>query len=167
MHIRGLAIKLINSSTIYLSLSENPLVTIGSFAGYASVAYLIYKQFWKERPRLEYEIENKYWYPPDPNLQSKWYTISFEILFRNTGERLTTINDVSISFNYNNKSYLRKSSAPKEIMLVAGDSKTQWFTFSINEREIEIENNPTNVELKIKYTHKTKKEIIAEISKRS
>lgn len=145
-------------------MSENPAVWIGSFAGYASVAYLVYKQLWKERPQFVYEIESKCWYPPQPQNNPKWYNISIQILFRNTGERLTTINNVSISFEYKNKSYFFKSNEPA-IMLVAGDSRSQGFNFGINKNEIEIDNNPTNIELKIKYTHKTKKEIIDELPK--
>ena len=144
-------------------MSENPIVWAGSLAGYASVGYLIYKQLWKEKPRLSYEILNKYWYPPEENNNSKWYTIFIELLLRNRGERNTTVNSISISFNYNNKLHFRKLMQPKEIPLPAGHSESQECSFSFHKNELEITGNPKNVKLKIISTHNEKKKTIDEI----
>ena len=159
---------MLTENMLYNFVADNIIAIIGAVTGSVSLFILTYKQLWKERPRLIYNVEKTYWYPPETNLNSKWYTISISLLFKNTGERSTTIHNVSLSFEYMNKQHTTDNlQYPQEISLLGGDSKSQTFNFSINQKEIQITDNPKNVKLTIEYTHGKKTEIIYEIQKLS
>jgi len=137
------------------------IAIVGVIIGSVSIT----KQFWKERPRFTYKIKNIYWHTPEQNNNPKWYTINSELLLKNEGERTTAVYSISISFIYKNKHYDYNDS--KEIILNSGEAKTEFLTFSINQREIEIDSDLTDVTLKIQYTHGVKKQIIPIIKQRS
>src|SRR3990172_12782011 len=81
------------------------------------------RQFWKERVRFTCQVVKSYWYPPEKHLNSKWYSISIEMLFKNLGNQSTTIHHVSISFTYEKQKYNRTDEI--QIILDSGDSITQ------------------------------------------
>lgn len=115
------------------------------------------RQFWKERPRLVFTIENKYYYPPEKSFNSLIYTIFIALRIENKGENDTTIHTASISFDYDNKPYFLKNELFSDNIIKAGDTKRFNLNFTIRQEEIKIEHDVINSTLIIEDTHKSKK----------
>lgn len=149
------------------ALSIDHLPTWSTFAGFfyliVFMGVLTYKK--GSRPNFDFDIKKHYWYAPEEQFESVWYTIMIEVLLKNTSDRDTMINSVSISFTYKDKPYFVDIVASEEIEMKSGDSKTRAFNFNINENEIEISDNIKNVQLKIVHTHDYKVKTIPVIKK--
>ena len=152
-------------------MTEQDIVTIivaiiGAVTGSVSFVILIYKQLWKERPRLNFTLEDTSWYQanasdnPNPT-----YGIGVNVLLKNKGERNTTIHAVSFSFKYKNKSYSKKPSSFNPIVMHAGHSQQNYFTFYLMEGEIELDSVINNAKFRMEYTHGHKEILIPVIKK--
>jgi len=111
------------------------------------------------------EIKDKYWYPPEKEFNSVFYTVYIKTLLKNTRDQDTAIHTVSISFDYKGKCREYVSMMQNEIKMYSGDSKIQDFSFNINEKDIQIDKNLTDVKFTVEHTYDKVEQIIREIPK--
>lgn len=109
------------------------------------------------------EIKDKYWYPPEKEFNSVFYTVYIKTLLKNIGISDTAIHTVSISFNYKGRSHNYITMIQNEIKMYSGDSKNQAFTFNINEKDIQIDNNLRDVKFTLEHTYDKTEQTIREI----
>jgi hypothetical protein len=152
-------------------MTEQDMITIivaiiGAVTGSVSFGILIYKQLWKERPRLSFTIEKTCWYQANAvDNPIPTYGISVNVLLRNKGERNTTIHAVSISFKYKNKFYSKNTSPSPPIVMHAGHSQPNNFSFYFAEGEIQLDSVINNVEFRMEFTHGHKETPIPVVNK--
>jgi len=102
---------------------------------------------------FDFEIKNSYWFSPEKQFSSVFYTVIINILLKNTSEHDTVINTVNISFTYEGKYHSVNFYDHHEIEMKAGDSKIQTFGFNLNENQIRITKDIKNIKLKIEHTY--------------
>lgn len=137
------------------------IAIIGVIIGSISLA----RQFWKERPRLNFEVKKASWDPLGDNYFALRHRISINTLLRNTGQSDTTIHRANITFSYKNKPYSVDSDIHNEILMQIGSAKFQFFHFDIHKDDIQLDDNIVNAKLIIEYTHGSKEKIIPIINK--
>jgi hypothetical protein len=121
----------------------------------------------KESSNMIVEIKDKYWYPPEKEFNSVFYTVYIKTLLKNIGNHDTAIHTVSIAFDYKGKSHEYITMIQNEIKMYSGDSKNQAFTFNINEDDIQIDNNLRDVKFTLEHTYDKIELIIKEIPRLS
>lgn len=164
MSILVMNMMIIADTTIPLS-SPKSIPTWLTFSGFFYLAFVMCVLFSRRETGISFEIKQTYWYPPEKQINSVFYTILISGLLKNTTEQDTVINTISISFRYKNQDYSIDSSF-NEIKMESGDSKMQNFTFNINENRIQItDDRIINITLRIQHTRDMIEKIIPFIEK--
>lgn len=125
---------------------------IGAITGAVSLGILIYKTR-KEKPKLDFSIENAYYVLSGP--AEGWSGTTFMVFTRidNKGERGTTIHHTTLSLEYNGQKYTLEPhlSEYQTINVMPHASIRHYFRFAL--RDVNVEGEIRNSSLYIGYTH--------------
>ena len=129
---------------------------IGAVAGSVSLSIIFYKAV-RDRPKLNFEIEDAHYFPPGKEEHNKDNT-SFNISIRidNKGDRSTAIHSLVLSFEYDGKTYYPRINSFQTIPLIPNNSEKQTLLFQLPSEEVLVETDIKNCKLVIGHTHGTK-----------
>ncbi|MBM3911001.1 MAG: hypothetical protein FJ356_05075 [Thaumarchaeota archaeon] len=134
---------------------------VGAITGSVSLGIVVYKTI-KDKPSLQFEIENQYFYVPRE--YENFTNITIVIKIHNRGERNTTVHSSELSFSENGKNY-NLHGKDYAASIPPDSSVTTFFQFELHKKDGEIKSKKFDGNIIISYTHGKKEMKVTNIER--